>query len=305
MKLTKKKLDVTDAQVNEVLDKLRVQNAVLSPVEGRASQKSDVITIDFEGTLDGKPVPHTKAEAYSVEIGSGQTIPEFDQNLQGVSLNETKTFPAQFPADYHAAEIAGKTVMFTITCKAIQEKKMAALDDDFAKEMGPFTSLDELKERIRKDLGVEQEHQNRSRMKDQIMEILGKMVQTKMPDILIDRSLDKLVKDHENKLKEQGQTWEQSGTTAEDLKKQHRQQVELQLRANLALREIGLLEKIEISSDEMNAEVERLARMSRQPVQGLKDYLKQSDRWEDLRDRLRDDKTQNWIIENAKVQEEA
>jgi trigger factor len=304
LKLSRKKIAVTPGQIEEVLDKLRTQNAVLTPVENRVSQKGDVVTIDFEGNLEGKPVPHTKADGYTVEVGTGQTIPEFDQNLAGLALHETKTFPAKFPADYHAEEIAGKSVDFTVTVKSIQEKKLANLDDDFAKEMGPFASLDELKERIQKDLEADQERQNRLRMKDQIMEQLGKMVQAKIPEVLIERSLEKLIRDHENRLKEQQQTWEQSGTTPEALKTQQHDQVEFQLRANLALREIGLLEKLDITADEINAEVERLARMSRQPVQNLKDYLKQSDRWEDLRDRLRDDKTLDWVIQNAKVQEE-
>jgi trigger factor len=305
LKLSKKKIKVSDEQVLAVLERLRAQNATLTPVEGRPSQTGDAVTIDFAGSLDGKPVPHTEAQDYSVEVGSGQTIPEFDQNLSGLNAGETRTFPAKFPGDYHAAEIAGKTVEFKVTLKSIKEKKLADLNDDFAKDMGPFASLDELKDRIRKDLEGEQEHENRGQLKEQLLEQLGKMVTAKIPDVLIDRSLDKLIRDQEKRLKEQGSTWEKSQTTPEALREQHRGQVEFQLRSNLAMREIGLLEKIEVSADDVNAEVERLARISRQPVGALKDYLKQADRWEDLRDRLRDDKTLDWLIENAKIQETA
>ncbi|NTV53570.1 MAG: trigger factor [Candidatus Firestonebacteria bacterium] len=303
LKLTRKKTKVTDEQVAAILERLRAQNAILTPVEGRPSQAGDAVTIDFAGTLEGKPVPNTQAQDYAVEIGSGQTIPEFDQNLGGLNLNESKTFPAKFPEDYHATEIAGKTVEFTVTLKSIKEKKLADLNDDFAKDMGPFAGLDELKDRIRKDLETQQDQENREHLKEQIMDQLGKMVNAKIPEVLVERSLDKLIRDRENRLKEQGSTWEKSGTTPEAVREQNHGQVEFQLRANLALREIGLLEKIEISADDVNAEVERLARISRQPVGTLKDYLKQSDRWEDLRDRLRDDKTLDWLIGKAKIQE--
>jgi trigger factor len=305
LKLSRKKIKVTDEQVAAVLERLRAQNAVLTPVEGRPSQAGDAVTIDFAGSLDGKPVPHTEATDYTVEVGSGQTIPEFDQNLLGLNANESRTFPAKFPDDYHAAEIAGKTVEFTVTLKSIKEKKLSALDDEFAKEMGPFAGLDELKDRIRKDLEAEGERENQERLKEQLMDLLGKMVNAKIPEVLVERSLEKLIRDRENRLKEQGSTWDKSGTTPEALRTQHRPQVEFQLKANLALREIGLLEKIEISPDDVTAEVERLARISRQPVGALKDYLKQADRWEDLRDRLRDDKTLDWLIAHAKVQETA
>jgi len=303
LKLKNKPVQIADAQVSEMLERLRQQSAMLEPVEGRPSQMGDVVTVDFNGSQKGQPVAGTSAQGYGLELGAKQTIPDFEKNLVGLQINETKNFSATFPADYHAAEMAGQTVEFTVTLKGIRQKKMAALDDDFAKEMGQFNSLDELKDRIRKDLEVEQEHQNRLLLRDQVIQQLTKIVQVKIPEVLITRSLDRLIADQEKRLKEQNKTWEQSETTIEEFRKRNTELVEQQWRANLALREIALTENVEVKQEEVDAEIERLARMTRQTTQAVSDYLERTNGWDDVFDRLRSDKTLDWIIGKSKLSE--
>lgn len=303
IKLKKKAIQVTENQINEILERLRQQNAVLEPVEERPSQNGDVIVLDFDGKKDGNSLPGTTAKDYMLELGAGQTIPDFESNLAGMRTGESKTFPAQFPSDYHAAEMAGQTIEFNATVKSIQAKKLSPLDDDFAKAMGQFNTLEELKTRIRQDLEVEQNRQNQILLRDQVVQQLGKIAQVKIPELLINRSLDKLVADQEKRLREQNKTWEQIETTADNFRKQQREAVDFQWRSNLALREISQIHNIQVSQEELNAEVERLARLTRQTPQAVADYLERSRGWDEIYDRLRNDKTLDWIIGKAKITE--
>jgi trigger factor len=303
LKLKRKATRVEDKQVQEVLERLLQQNAPLEPVTDRPSREGDEVTIDFIGTRDGAPVPGAAGEGVAVELGAHQTIPDFERNLYGLEPQGQKTFSAKFPDDYADQELAGRSVDFAVTVKAVRMRRPGTLDDDFAKSLGPFTSLEELKERVRQDLTAEQERQDRMLLRDQVLQQLSKSVQVSIPDLLINRSLDRLAADQEKRLQERQQTWEQSGTTREDYKKQQRGAVEFQWRANLALREIALHENLEVGQAEVEAEVERLARLSRQTPQTIVDYLNRTHGWDEVYDRLRFDKTLDWLIAHAQVAE--
>ncbi len=303
IKLKKNKIDIKDSEIDDVLERLRQQSAVLESVEDRASQNGDVVSIAFEGKKAGEPLPNTKADNHMVELGTGQTIPDFENNVIGMQLNETKTFAAEFPKDYHSQEMAGQSIDFTVTMKGIQNKKLAELDDEFAKQMGKFETLAELNDRIKQDLTAEKERQNKTLLSDQIMQDLAKQTQVKVPEVLIERSLNNLLKEHENRLAQQNQTMEQAGVTAEDFKQKNRDQVEIELKARLALREIAQIEKIEITEDDVNQEIGRLARSARQSPEVIRNWVEKNKGWDDIRDRLRDEKTQTVIIEQAKVSE--
>lgn len=303
LKLKKKKIEVQEKETGDVLDNLRQQAAQLEPVENRPAQKQDVVTVDFEGRRGEEVVEGTKAENQMLEIGTGQTIPDFDNNLMGMQIQETKTFPATFPADYQAKDLAGQTIEFTVTLKSLQTKKLPELDDAFAKQMGPFENLAALQQRVRDDLVQEKERQNRVLMTDTIMKELSKSTQVTVPDVLLERSLTSLLRDFEARMARQNQTWEQIGQTAEDFKQKNREQVNSELKARLALREIALGAKLEVAEADVNAEVDRLANSARQRPEVIRDYLNRNKGWDDLRDRLRDEKTLDFIIANAKISE--
>ncbi|MCD4812558.1 trigger factor [bacterium] len=301
LKLKQKKNEVKSQEVDDVVNRLREQSAVLEPVEDRPVASGDVVTIDFEGKKDGELVPGTKAEAHTVETGKGQTIPDFEKNIIGMQLNETKTFAADFPEDYHAKEMAGQSIDFTVTAKAIQSKKLSELNDDFAKQMGKFDTLEALRKRIEEDLVAEKEKQNRTLFTDQIMQQLSKSTQVKVPAVLIERSLKNLWKDHENRLARQNQTVEQGGITEEDFNKKNSSQVEIELKARLALREIGILETIEVTDSDVDGEIDQMALGMRQSPEVIRNWVEKNNSWEDIRDRLRDKKTQDFIIASAKI----
>ncbi|MEW6515990.1 MAG: trigger factor [candidate division FCPU426 bacterium] len=299
LKLQKKKIQVTDQDVAEVLEKLRQQQALLEPVADRPAQAQDLATVEYTGRLDGQVISGAQASNQMVELGSGQTLPDFEQAILGMRPEETKQFPVAFPADYHAPDVAGKTLEFTLTLKGLQQKKLPELDDALAQQMGQFQNLDELKTRIRADLTAEKERQNRLLLQDGIMKELGKTTQVKVPQVLVDRSLKSLYQEHRQRAAQFGRAEEPE----EPFKSKHRESVDFELRARLALREIALLENLAVSQEEINLEVERLARGARQSADVIRAYLTRNQGWEDLRDRLRDEKTLDVIIANAKINE--
>jgi len=303
LKLKAPKVAVTDEDVAKVLDNLRQQAAVLEPVEGRPSAKGDVVVVDFEGKKDGKTVDGVKAESYMLELGSGQTIADFENNLIGMETNTTKSFQGSFPADYPAKESAGHTLEFTAPLKSIRLKTAPEWNVEFAKEMGKFENLDELKNRIREDLAKEKERNNRLLLNDQIMKELSKSAQVKVPEVLVERSLDNLVKDYESRMARQKTDWEKMGTSPEEVKKKNRETVESELKARLALNEIARQENIEASEEELNAEVIQLAQSSRQRPEVVRNYLDRSDKWDEIRDRVVGNKTLDVILASAKISE--
>ena len=304
LKLKKPKVDIQEGQVLEVLERLRRQNAVLVPVEDRGAQAGDLVTLDFQGFRDGQEVAQAKAEGVQAEIGSGQLLPGFDEGLLDARPGEHRTFPVRFPEDFGAKDLAGSELEFSVEVRALQSRRVEDLDDAFARSMGDFEDLASLKARIRQDLAAHEERQHDGLLREQILQHLAKSVKVQVPDVLIERSLGKLVEEQERRLREQGQTWEDAKSTPEAFKKQNRAQVEKQWRANLALREIARLEGVEVKEEDLNEELSRLARETRQPPQAIREYLNRTRRWEELEERVRDDRTFARILASARITEQ-
>ncbi len=303
IKLKASKIRVSQDEIQKTLENLRQHNAVLESVAGRVSRTGDVLLIDFIGRKNQQPIPGVKAEGYNLELGSDQAIPAFESNLIGMAAGETRTFEGDFPEDYHAAELAGQTIEFTVTLKALQEKKVPELNDDFAKDLGPFENVQDLQERIKQDLEAEKERQNRDVLRGQVMQELGRATQVKVPEVLIAQSLADLFKERQNRQAAEKRIPDTKDTVPEEFETQNRSQVELLLKARLAAREISINEKIDITGEEMEAEVGRMARAYRQSVEALKHYLEEKQHWNEIRDRLLENKTLDFIISNAVIKE--
>ncbi|MBN1596293.1 trigger factor [candidate division FCPU426 bacterium] len=303
LKIKKNKIAVLESAITDVLERLRHQSALLEPVENRPAQNGDLATIDFAGKKQGQFVPGAKAENQLIELGAGQTIPDFEKNILGMQVKESRTFTTVFPQEYPVQDLAGQEIEFTVALKLLQQKRLAELNDDFAKQMGPFETLADLQARIRQDLTTEQERQNRVLLVDQIMKELSKQTQVKVPEVLVERSLTSLYRDYESRLAQQPPDKNQAGLTREEFCSKNREQVEHELKARLALREIALQEKIEATNEDVEKEIGRLARSTRQNPEVIRHWLTANKGWEDLHDRLRDEKTQDFIISQARISE--
>ena len=199
----KREVDVTDEDVAAELERLQ-KRASRSETRERAVCSGDTAVIDFEGFIDGVPFEGGKGESYPLEIGAGKFIPGFEDQLIGAAPNSDVDVKVVFPEDYHKKELAGKEAVFKCKVREVKETILPALDDEFAKDVSEFETLDALKENTRKNLLETREKSAESEFEDKIIGQIIEKMQAEIPDAMIERQLDQIVNDYGNRLSMQG-----------------------------------------------------------------------------------------------------
>ena len=228
-----------------------------------AAENGDTVDIDFEGFVDGVAFEGGKAEHYSLVLGSGSFIPGFEEQIVGHKAGEEFDVNVKFPEEYQAEELAGKDATFKIKLHEVQYKELPELDDDFAKDVSEYDTLDELKDSIRK--GIETNHEKQADQKvenDLIDQVVGGM-KAEIPDAMIESRIEELVQDFQYRISQQGLKLEQylqyMGMTMEQFKEQFREQADKQVKMRLAMEAIVAKESIEATEEEFEAEIKRIA----------------------------------------------
>lgn len=254
---------VTPEEVDARIEAMRERNARTITVEDRAAAKGDIAVIDFEGFVDGKAFEGGKGSNYELELGSGQFIPGFEDQVIGHNAGESFDVNVKFPEEYQAEELAGKDATFKIKLHEVQYKELPELDDDFAKDVSEYDTLDELKDSIRK--GIETNHEKQADQKvenDLIDQVVGGM-KAEIPDAMIESRIEELVQDFQYRISQQGLKLEQylqyMGMTMEQFKEQFREQADKQVKMRLAMEAIVAKESIEATEEEFEAEIKRIA----------------------------------------------
>ena len=260
--VTKEAKNVNEADVDAEVKRMQDRNGRLLTREG-AAENGDTVDIDFEGFVDGKAFEGGKAEHYSLVLGSGSFIPGFEDQVVGHSAGEEFDVNVKFPEEYGAAELAGKDATFKIKLHEVKYKELPALDDDFAKDVSEYDTLDELKDSIRK--GIETNHEKQADQKvenDLIDQVVGGM-KAEIPDAMIESRIEELVQDFQYRISQQGLKLEQylqyMGMTMEQFKEQFREQADKQVKMRLAMEAIVAKESIEATEEEFEAEIKRIA----------------------------------------------
>ena len=253
---------VTDEAVDAELKRVQERNARELTREG-AAENGDTVDIDFEGFVDGVAFEGGKAEHYSLVLGSGSFIPGFEEQVVGHKAGEEFDVNVKFPEEYQAEELAGKDATFKIKLHEVQYKELPELDDDFAKDVSEYDTLDELKDSIRK--GIETNHEKQADQKvenDLIDQVVGGM-KAEIPDAMIESRIEELVQDFQYRISQQGLKLEQylqyMGMTMEQFKEQFREQADKQVKMRLAMEAIVAKESIEATEEEFEAEIKRIA----------------------------------------------
>lgn len=253
----KKQVDkVTDKDIKEVLERLQKQTAEYTEVE-RAAKSGDRVNIDFEGTdSKGEAVNGAAGKDYPLSLGSNTFIPGFEDNVVGLKKGEEKTFTIPFPKDYGVKALQGKKVTFKVTANKVEEAKLEDINDAFAAKVGPFKTLDELKEDIKKQIGVERERQAQQDFEAQLIKDIVAKTKVVLPQELIDEQVEAVDREFKQNLLYRGQTMteylESTGQTEEDYrKKELLPAAEERLKAGLVLSEIAELEKITVTPEEL------------------------------------------------------
>jgi trigger factor len=297
------RVSVTDDQVAQALRRLQESHARLELVEGREGvQRGDFVTVDFEGSIGGKSFPGGKGENYLVEVGGGQSLPQFEDALVGLRRGEPRAIQVLYPQDYPNRDIAGKAVNFSVLVREIKQKVLPPLDDDFAKDHGECASLDELKAAIRTRLEAELRQLQDEELKEQILNRLIEAHSLTPPPSMVDRQARYLMERYQNRAPASPSDAEQRVAT-EETRRTLEARATRQVQATLLVEKIAQLEKIEITDQEVQERVDHLARAAGDRAKTVREIYSRPDSRDDLRAQLLFDRTVRFLLEHAKVKE--
>ena len=253
---------VEDADVDAEIQRMQDRNARLVTREGNA-ENGDTADLDFEGFVDGAPFEGGKAEHYSLVLGSGSFIPGFEDQVVGHAAGDEFDVNVTFPEEYGAKELAGKPAVFKIKLHEVKTKELPALDDEFAKDVSEYDTLDELKASIRKGMEERNEQQASLQVENDLVDQVVETLEGEIPQTMYDSRLDELVNDFAYRLQQQGLKLEQylqyMGQTMETFRASYKEQAEKQVKIRLALEAVAAKENIVASDEDFNAEVKRIA----------------------------------------------
>ena len=260
--VTKEAKNVNEADVDAEVKRMQDRNGRLLTREGAAGN-GDTVDIDFEGFVDGKAFEGGKAEHYSLVLGSGSFIPGFEDQVVGHSAGEEFDVNVKFPEEYGAAELAGKDATFKIKLHEVKYKELPALDDDFAKDVSEYDTLDELKDSIRNNIKTNLDKQAEQKVENDLMDQVITNMKADIPDAMVDSRIDELVQDFEYRISQQGlklaDYLKYMGMNIEQFRAQFKEQADKQVKMRLAMEAIVAKEGITASDEEFEEEVKRIA----------------------------------------------
>jgi trigger factor len=305
IEVTEQDTNVTAEEIDAELKRLQERHAELIPVEDdEAAQNGDVVSIGFEGFIDGEPFEGGKAEKYSLELGSGSFIPGFEDQLIGMKKGEEKDVNVTFPEDYHAEQLKGKAALFKVKLHDIKRKNLPAIDDEFAMDVSEFETLDEFKKDLEKKLKERKEAEAKRKLENEVVEKASAAATIEIPPVMIDNEAEQMLREYENRLRLQGMSldmyYQFTGQNADALKAGWREDAEKRVRNNLVLEAIAKAENLSVSNEELRAELEQMAPAYNRTADELERILTANGNLESLRDDLLARKAIQFLVEHCK-----
>lgn len=295
-------VSVTDQEVEDALKSLQEQRAAFSPIEGRPVQQGDFAQISLDGT------PKQEAEATKpvhmddvlVEIGGKNTMPEFSENLIGANAGEERTFEVTYPDDFSDERLRGKVFFYRVKVNAIKQKSLPELNDDLARELGEFSTLDEVRKRIREGMEHDRRHAAEREAKDKLLAELVKRNEFEVPDALVEHQIDVRLDRGLRALAAQGMRSEDmKKMDFERLRAGQREQAIQEVKASLLLEKIADQEKIEVGDEEIDGEIEALATQTSQAADQIRARLTRDGALDRIRDRIRNEKALEFLYRQS------
>ncbi len=303
VQVTKVDTEVTDEEVDAALEKERGNNARTVSVTDRPVAVGDTAVIDFEGFVDGVAFEGGKGENHSLEIGSHSFIDTFEDQLVGKNVGDEVDVNVTFPEQYQAAELAGKPALFKVKINEIKTKELPALDDEFAQDVSEFDTLAEYKESVKKNLEEQKENEAKRTKEDEAIQKIIDKSEMEIPEAMLETQCENMVNEFAQRIAQSGLSMEQymqfSGLTVDKLKEQVRPEAETRIKSSLVLEQIAKEENIEVTDEEIDAEVEKMAAAYGMEADKLKEYMGDSEKASMKRD-LAVTKAVDLIMENVK-----
>lgn len=270
--------EVTEEDVQKEIDSLLESHADMVVKEEGSVEEGDLVNLDFDGYLGDEQFEGGQAEGYELEIGSGNFIPGFEEQLVGMNIEEEKDINVTFPEEYHAEELAGKEATFKVKINSIKSKEVPELDEDLVKELDQdVESVDALKEKLEKDLKESKENEADVTLKEQLIEQASENAEIDVPDAMIKTETDRMLQEFEQRLSQQGINMEMyqqlSGQDENALREQMKDDASKRVRTNLVLKQIAIDENIEVADEDVDKELEKMSGQFGISVEDIKSTL--------------------------------
>ena len=303
IEIKKIEYNVTDEDVEHELSHMQEHNSRLISIDDRAAEKGDIVNIDFEGFVDGKAFDGGKAENYDIEIGSNTFIPGFEDQLVGMKIDEEKDVNVTFPKEYFSKDLAGKDATFKVKLHEVKKKELPALDDEFAKDVSEFDTLDELKKNIKEKKQEQNEERAKYETQDEVIKALCENVKVEIPSGMIETETENMIKDLENRLSYQGLKLEQylnmMGKTKEEMRKEYEPQAVEGIKSRLAIEAVIKAEKIEATDKEIDEKIKEMAK--NYGKENDEEFLKNENVRNYIKESIETEKAIEFLIKNAKT----
>ena len=277
VEVPKSETEVTDEDIDAEIKKEQEKNSRTVTVEDRGEENGDITTIDFEGFVDGVAFEGGKGTDYPLTLGSGSFIPGFEDQLVGAKAGDHVEVNVTFPEEYQAAELAGKAAVFQCDVKKVETKELPELDDDFAQDVSEFDTLAEYREDVKKNLTEKKEKEARAAKENAAVDKAIENAEMEIPDAMINTQVRQMMNDFASRMQSQGLTMEQyfqfTGMTAEKMQEEMKPQALKRIQTRLVLEKIAETENIEVSEDEVNEEIGKMAEMYKMEADKLKELL--------------------------------
>lgn len=277
VEVPKSETEVTDEDIDAEIKKEQEKNSRTVTVEDRGAENGDITTIDFEGFVDGVAFEGGKGTDYPLTLGSGSFIPGFEDQLVGAKAGDHVEVNVTFPEEYQAAELAGKAAVFQCDVKKVETKELPELDDDFAQDVSEFDTLAEYREDVKKNLTEKKEKEARAAKENAAVDKAIENAEMEIPDAMINTQVRQMMNDFASRMQSQGLTMEQyfqfTGMAAEKMQEEMKPQALKRIQTRLVLEKIAETENIEVSEDEVNEEIGKMAEMYKMEADKLKELL--------------------------------
>lgn len=303
LEVTKQSAEVTDEEIQSMIDAQLAKKAELEIKEDEAIVEGDTAVIDFEGFVGEEAFEGGKGEDYPLEIGSGSFIPGFEEQLVGTKSGETKDVTVTFPEEYHAAELAGKEAKFVVTVKEVKTKVLPELTDEFAKEIDPeVETVEALKAKLTETTKANKEADAEATLRDELVEKAAENAEVEIPQGMINTEVDRMIQEFGQRLQTQGMNldlyYQFSGQDEAALRTQMAEEAANRVKVSLVLEAIGQAESIEVTEEEINAEIEKMATQFGMNKDQILTALGGTSI---LANDIRTQKTVELLVENAKI----
>jgi trigger factor len=292
--------DVDDAAIDKTVDILRKQRRTFAQRPAAdGAQAGDRVTIDFEGKIDGEPFAGGKAEAFQFLVGEGQMLEQFDQAVRGMKVGESKTFPLQFPADYHGKDVAGKEADFLVTMKKVEAQNLPEVNEEFAKSLGIGEgTVAALRADVKKNLEREVKFRVLARNKGAVMDALVKVAELDLPKALIDAETERLVEGARADLKQRGV---KDADTAPIPAEIFKPQAEKRVRLGLVVAELVRAENLQAKPEQLQAHIEEMSQSYEKPADVVRWYLSDRQRMAEVEAVVIENNVTDFVLAKAKV----